>query len=107
MFKNFNIYKGLPKGVYILFLVQVVNRFGDFVLPFMTLLLTEKLGLSFQVVGVIVMIESILSIPGAIAGGKFADQIGRKKTYIFAQTTAALALIPCAFITNPYIIVSL
>lgn len=106
MFKRFNIYRGLPRNVYILFLVQVVNRFGDFVLPFMTLFLTKKLGLSFQIVGIIVMIESILSIPGAIAGGKFADQIGRKKTYIFAQTTAALALIPCAFITNPYVIVS-
>lgn len=105
MFKRFNIYKGLPRSVYILFLVQVVNRFGDFVLPFMTLFLTKKLGLSFETVGIIVMIESILSIPGSILGGKFADQIGRKKTYIFAQTTAALALIPCAFITKPYIIV--
>lgn len=106
MFEKFNIYKGLPKSVYILFLVQVVNRFGDFVLPFMTLFLTKKLGLCFQVVGIIVMIESLLSIPGSIAGGKFADQIGRKRTYIFAQTAAALALIPCAFIANPYIIVS-
>lgn len=105
MFKKVNIYKGLPRNVYILFLVQVVNRLGDFVLPFMTLFLTKKLGLSFQIVGIIVMIESILSIPGSIAGGRFADQIGRKRTYIFAQTTAALALIPCAFVTNSYIIV--
>lgn len=27
-------YLGLPKGIYIIFLVQVVNRFGDFVVPF-------------------------------------------------------------------------
>lgn len=105
MFKKFNIYRGLPRSMYILFLVQVVNRFGSFVVPFMTLFLNKKLGLSFQAVGTIVMIESILSIPGAMAGGKFADQIGRKKTYIFAQTTAALALIPCAFIKNPYAII--
>lgn len=106
MLKIFSVYKGLPRSVYILFLVQVVNRFGDFVLPFMTLLLIKKLGISFQTAGMVIMIGSMLGIPGAIVGGKLADQIGRKKTYIITQTTVALALIPCAFVKNSYVIVT-
>lgn len=105
MFKRFNIYKGLPFNMYILFLVQVVNRFGDFVIPFMTLFLTKKLGLDFGVVGIIVMFGSLLSIPGSMLGGKYADQIGRKQTYIFSQTISALALVPCAFLQKPSIVV--
>lgn len=105
MDKKFQMYRGLPKSVYVIFIIQIVNRFGDFVLPFMTLLLTKKLGLPLGTVGLIAMIGSVLSIPGSFIAGKAADHIGRKKTYIISQTTAALALIPCAFITRPYVIV--
>lgn len=105
MFKRFNIYGQLPKSMYIIFFVQVINRFGDFVVPFLTLYLTTKLNLTIEVVGIIVTIGSLLCIPGSLVGGRFADKVGRKKTYIIAQTTAALCLIPCAFIKNPAIVV--
>lgn len=100
-----NAYRGFPKSIYIFFVVQVINRFGDFVVPFLTLYLTKKLGLSFQTTGVIVMLASILSIPGSLIGAKFADQLGRKKVYILAQTIAGILLIPCAFLNNPSVIV--
>lgn len=73
--------------------------------PFLTLYLTKKLGLSFETTGLIVMVASILSIPGSLLGGKLADQLGRKKVYIAAQTTAGLLLIPCAFLANSEVIV--
>ncbi|MFZ5967736.1 MAG: MDR family MFS transporter [Bacillota bacterium] len=103
----FKTYRGLPKSIYILFFVNVINRFGDFVLPFLTLFLTKKLGYSFETAGVIAMISSLLTIPGSLAGGKFADQIGRRKTYLMAQTLAGVFLIPCAFIQQPKIVIIL
>jgi len=75
------------------------------VFPFLTLYLINKLGLSFATTGVIVMVASVLSIPGFLLGGKFADQLGRKKVYILGQTIAGILLIPCAFINNPSVIV--
>jgi len=103
----FKTYRGLPKSIYILFFAQIINRFGDFVLPFLTLYLTKKLGYSFETAGIIAMISSLLTIPGSLVGGKFADQIGRKKTYLIAQTLAGVFLIPCAFIQKPEIIIFL
>ncbi len=103
----FTTYRGLPKSIYILFCAQVINRFGDFVLPFLTLYLTKKLGYSFETAGIVAMISSLVSIPGSLLGGKFADQIGRKKTYLIAQTLAGVFLIPCAFVDQPQIIVIL
>lgn len=99
-------YRGLPKNMYIMFLATVINRFGDFVMPFLTMYLTIKIGLSFEIAGIIVTITSLLGIPSSILGGKFADEIGRKKTYLIAQGGAALSLVPCAFLKDPILIVT-
>lgn len=99
----FKTYRGLPRSMYILFIAQVINRFGDFVMPFLTLYLTVKIGLATTVVGLIVTICSLISIPASFLGGLIADKFGRKKTYMYAQAAAALTLLPCAFITDPYI----
>jgi MFS family permease len=94
-------YRGLPRNMYILFGATVINRFGDFVMPFLTMYLTTKIGLSFAISGIIVTIASLITIPSSILGGKFADELGRKKTYLIAQGGAAIFLLPCAFLKNP------
>ena len=99
-------YRGLPRNMYIMFLATVINRFGDFVMPFLTSYLTLKIGLSYGVAGIIVTINLLMGIPSSLLGGKFADEIGRKRTYLIAQTTSALCLIPCAFLKNPILIVA-
>lgn len=106
MLKKLNIYRGLPKNMYILFWVQVINRFGDFVAPFLTLYLTEKLGMSLAAVGIIVTASSLLGLFGSMLGGKLGDEMSRKKTYLVFQAAAAILLIPCAFINNVYVIVA-
>lgn len=102
----FKTYRGLPKSIYVLFFAQIINRFGDFVLPFLTLYLTKKLGYSIQTTGILVTIGTLLIIPGSLAGGKFADHVGRKKTYLIAQTLVAVFILPCAFLDNPVLIIS-
>lgn len=99
-------YRGLPRNMYILFAATVINKFGNFVMPFLTMYLTIKIGLSFEITGIIVTISSLISIPASILGGKLADEIGRKVVYIIAQSGAAAALLPCAFLKNPVPIVT-
>lgn len=104
--RMFDTYKGLPKNMYIMFGITIINRFGDFVMPFLTMYLTSKLGLTYQIAGIIVTICSLSGIPASFIGGKFADELGRKKTYLIAQVGTALSLLPCAFLKNPVLIVS-
>ena len=103
----FSTYKGLPKSIYVIFFAQMINRFGDFVLPFLSLFLVKKLGLSYQSAGIAVMLNSLAAIPGSFAGGKIADHFGRKRTYAFFQLTAAICLFFCAFTESPQIIIVL
>lgn len=98
-------YRGLPKNMYIMFGATIINRFGDFVMPFLTMYLTLKIGLSVEITGVIVTISMLIGIPSSFLGGKYADEIGRKRTYLIAQSCAALCLIPCAFAKNSVFIV--
>lgn len=100
-------YRGLPKAVYIIFMAQIINRFGDFVLPFLSLLLVSKMGLSFRVAGLAVTAASLSTIPGAFICGKFADHFGRRKTYGIYQSLAGLFIFLCAFTHNPYVIIGL
>ena len=104
MKKIFSNYTGLPRSIYVLFWVQVINRFGDFVVPFLTLLLTQRLGFSFAVTGLIVMIASVITIPASLLGGKYSDEIGRKKIYLFGQSLAASFILLCGFVKNPLVI---
>lgn len=96
----FNTYRGLPKSVYVIFAAQVINRFGDFVMPFLTLFLTIKLGYSVALTGTIVMTSSLMTIPGGLLGGKIADHIGRVKTYVVFQGMAGLMIFLCTFFSK-------
>jgi len=103
----FDTYKGLPKSIYILCLAQVTNRFGDFVVPFLTLFLVKKMGLNYESAGFAVMLTALSSIPGSFAAGHIADHIGRKKAYAIFQLSAGIFLFLCIFFSNAQIIIQL
>lgn len=103
----FSTYRGLPRSMYIVFLAQIINRFGDFVRPFLTLFLTKNLGFTNSAAGAAIMAVTLATIPGAFIGGKLSDQIGRKESYILFQGTAGFLILACAFISRPSILVGL
>lgn len=107
MFQFLKIYKGLPRNVYILFLVQFINRFGDFVVPFLSLYLISKLGFTSKTAGILVTCAVLVQVPGSMLGGIIADHWSRKGTYIIAQTMAALCILMCAFTNEKVLIISL
>jgi MFS family permease len=97
-------YSGLPKGIYILFFVRIINSMGSFVFPLLTLFLTDKLGLGAKEAGMFVSLSALSYIPGGLIGGKLSDIIGRKKVMIIFQGLAALLFLPCAFLGNSMLI---
>ncbi len=94
----FNLYKGLPRSMYALFAAQIVNAVGNFVYPFLTFFLTQRLGYSSAEAGLFILAASVAFVPGSLIGGKLADSIGRKKVLVITQTAAAAAFVPCAFL---------
>ncbi len=79
----------MPREVYVIFAARVIQAMGAFVMPLMTLILTEKIGLSPQMTGAYITITGLLCGPAALIGGKLADTLGRKKVIMFFDTFGA------------------
>ncbi|MBN2618882.1 MAG: MFS transporter, partial [Spirochaetales bacterium] len=107
MFKFIEEYKQLPKEIYILSVATLINRTGDFVVPFLALYLSQKLNLSLPVTGVIVSISGFIKIPGSYLGGKLNDHFNSKYVFVFSEFVSALILTICGFVKKPEIAVPL
>lgn len=101
---HFSIYRGLPKGIYVLFVAQIINAVGNLVYPFLTFFLTQRLGYGSATAGMFILFLSAAYVPGSLIGGKLADVIGRKKVLVGTQGMAAIAFVPCAFLGNSPIV---
>jgi predicted MFS family arabinose efflux permease len=84
----FSLYKkaygGLSSGTWWLSLVMLVNRMGTMVIPFMTIYLTQKFGVSIAKAGFVMSVFGLGAIVGALIGGKLVDRIG----YYYVQLVA-------------------
>lgn len=76
-------YQGMPQAIYVIFVARIVNALGCFVMPLMTIILTQSIGLSKERAGFYISLTGLLYIPSALLGGKLADHIGRKRVILF------------------------
>lgn len=93
-----NPYKGLPREIYILFIGKIVNCIGAFVHPLMSLILTQRIGMSAFDAGKFLTILAVCQVPCMILGGKLSDTIGRRRVIIIFQILGASMLILCGMI---------
>jgi MFS family permease len=83
--------RGLPRTAWILFLGTFLNKFGTFVLPFLTVYLTRR-GFSLSDAGIAMSAYGIGSLMASILGGQLADSIGRRKTIVLSMFSVAGAM---------------
>ncbi len=102
--ERFSIYRNLPGSVYALSIARVINSTGNFVLPFLTLYLTEKAHFTTQFAGFIVTLSSLAGGSGMILEGKLADHFGRKKIFILMNLACAFIFSVCLLYKNNQII---
>ena len=88
----FSPYRRLSRPMWILFFVQVINRIGDFVAPFMTLFLTRKLGLSAAEAGFWVTLTIVAGLAGIMVSGLFSDRRGRKPVLLVSMILSAIPI---------------
>src|SRR6266536_3598493 len=84
--------KALPRPAWILFLGTFINKFGTFVLPFLTLYLTRQ-GYSLGEAGLAIGAYGIGTLLASALGGHLADAIGRRKTIVLSMFSAAVTML--------------
>ncbi len=97
-------WKGLPRPLYTLLLVQIVQSSGAFVQPFLALLLTRSLGFDTTQTGLFLTLNSLAMIPGSLWGGRLVDRWGRKRVLMAARALAAACLAPCALLDGHLVV---
>lgn len=93
----FTIYKGLPKNLYVLFAANVINKMGSFVLPLITLILTNKIGFSKTEAGILTTIAILSQAPFMILGGRLVDKFGSRKVIVMFSSAGAFFYLLCGF----------
>ncbi len=99
----FRDYIGLPLPVRILCLGSLINRAGSFVLIFLAIYASEKLGFGVTFATACIGVFGLGSMIGSLAGGHFADKIGRRAVMLFALFGGAAILILLSTVTNRWL----
>lgn len=86
-------FRGLPRAVWWLSLALLVNRAGTMVLPFLSLYLTQQIGLQPAEAGKLVALFGVGSVTGSAIGGWVSDRVDPMRVQRWTLVlTAALML---------------
>ncbi len=88
-----NAYGGLSKSTWWLALVMLINRSGTMVVPFMTMYLTQHMGVSISKAGLAMSIFGVGAIVGALIGGRLTDKVGYYYIQIITLTGGGIMFI--------------
>ena len=83
-------YRGLRKEVYILFFGRVVTNLGAMVWPLLTLILTQKLGMSASAVALLQLLSGAVLLPMNLVGGRLADRFDKKRIIVVCDSASIL-----------------
>ena len=75
---HFSMYAHLPKEVYVLAFGKIMTSMGALIWPMLTLIMSEKLNLNGQIIGMYMMMFSMFMGPFYLLGGKLADKYNKK-----------------------------
>ncbi len=83
--KLFNQYRGLRREIYILSFGRMVTNLGSMVWPVMTMILSQKIGLTAAQISYFFVGSSIIMLPANLLGGKLADRFNKKRLIVFCD----------------------
>lgn len=93
-----NSFKGIPKGVWILSWVSLINRIGGMVIAFISLYLIQNQGFSLEQAGWAMSCFGIGAIGGGYFGGWLTDRFGYLKIQFWSLVLGGLALIGLMYV---------
>lgn len=98
-----NAYSGLPRAIWLLALVNLINRCGGMVIVFMTLYLNQELHFSLTQTGVVMAWFGAGALAGMYIGGKLTDRIGYYPVQFWSLMLNGLALLGLLLVHDFYL----
>jgi MFS family permease len=100
----------LPGTVQLLVIGSLVNKAGSFILPFLTIVLSDDFHMSESQTAGLVMAYGIGSLISILVGGVLTDRLGRRKTLMLSlfgsgALAIAMGLAPSANVFVPLLLV--
>lgn len=83
----------LPRAYWLLWVGTLINRLGGFVIPFLTLYLTDQRGVSVSQAALMVSLFGAGSFSASLAGGEIADRIGRRPVLLISFLAAPVNML--------------
>ncbi len=96
-------YFQLPRTVHVLCVGSFINRAGGFVMLFLTIYVSEVLGLGKTFASYCIGAFGLGAVVSSFVGGQLADQFGRRLTMLIALFGGATALMLLSRITNGWL----
>jgi len=88
---------GFPRQFWFLWAGTLINRLGSFVVIYLAIYLTQRLGFSQSQAGLVLGLYGVGGIVGTLTGGVLADRWGRRSTLLTAQVGAATLMLSLGF----------
>jgi MFS family permease len=86
-------YTSFDPQFWVLFVGALINAVGfSFVFPFITLYLTERMGLTLTTVGGLIAMNAAAGVAAQAIGGTLADRLGRKVMMVASMGGSSLAI---------------
>ena len=93
--KLINQYRGLRREIYILVFGRIVTNLGSMIWPVMTMILSQKIGLSAAEISYYFVGSSLIMLPANLLGGRLADRFNKKWIIVICDSVSIL----CFFIS--------
>ncbi len=103
----FEQYRGLRKENYILAFGRLVTGLGSMIWPMMTLILSQKMGVSAKGVSVLLAAAMVGMAPAIYLGGKISDKRDKKQTIVVLDLMSTVSFVTCAVIPLTWISIGL
>ena len=84
--------RALPRPAWVLFAGMFLNKFGAFVVPFLTLYLTSR-GYTVGEAGLAVGAYGVGNLLASLLGGHLADYLGRRQTIVLSMFSGAATML--------------
>ena len=100
-------YRGLRREIYILFFGRIVTNLGSMVWPMLTMILSQKLGMSAFAISVLTVASMCIMLPADLLGGRLADRRNKKHVIVVCDFISVACYVLCAAIPLSYVTVAL
>jgi predicted MFS family arabinose efflux permease len=93
-------FSGIPRIIWLLSSVSLINRVGTMVVCFLTIYLTQQLGFDLRSAGYVLVFYGIGTIGGLYVGGWLTDKIGYKQVQMWSLILAGASFIATMYVRD-------